>query len=178
MADQETRPKRKYIRLPAEAYANPASVFFITIDADRRQRFFADEEFNNSVIEELRKACFRCRCPVKIYCLMRVATTRSLCRGFFLHYYRNILSDDTQMANVLGPKSPRHATRAVATSCCFASFSSRQVICWRSLRNGEKCPRQAPTTGTPPSGRSGCARDATWRTRFLKSPPCIRSFAR
>jgi REP-associated tyrosine transposase len=66
----EKFPRRKQIRLPPEAYANPANVFFITIDALRRQRFFDDRQFNDTVTHQLRTLCVENRCPVKIYCLM------------------------------------------------------------------------------------------------------------
>jgi putative transposase len=63
-------PKRKYIRLPEEAYRNPANVFSITIDALGRQRFFVRADFNDAVVEQLKKLARERRCPVKIYCLM------------------------------------------------------------------------------------------------------------
>ena len=63
-------PKRKYIRLPLEAYANPASVFNITIDAHRRERYFDLPSFNREVIAILRGLALAHRCPVRIYCLM------------------------------------------------------------------------------------------------------------
>jgi len=63
-------PQRKYIRLPHEAYANPANTFFATIDALNRQRFFDKAEFNDLVITRLRGLAIEKRCPLKIYCLM------------------------------------------------------------------------------------------------------------
>ncbi|HUU14167.1 MAG TPA: transposase [Terriglobia bacterium] len=63
-------PKRKYIRLPPEAYANPANAFYITIDALGRRRFFVDGRFNKEVVEQLSSLARDKRCPVKIYCLM------------------------------------------------------------------------------------------------------------
>lgn len=47
-------PKRKYIRLPREAYANPASTFNITIDALDRRHHFDIPAFNDEVIAILR----------------------------------------------------------------------------------------------------------------------------
>lgn len=63
-------PKRKYIRLPREAYANPASTFNITIDALDRRHHFDIPAFNDEVIAILRGLALTQRCPVKIYCLM------------------------------------------------------------------------------------------------------------
>ncbi len=69
-ASMETLPERKYIRLPLEAYANPASTFFVTIDAVSRQRFFDKPDFNNLVIARLKWLAVEKRCRVGIYCLM------------------------------------------------------------------------------------------------------------
>ena len=63
-------PKRKYIRLPLEMYANPAHVFSITIDALNRERCFILPEFNAAVTACLRRLALAKRCPVRIYCLM------------------------------------------------------------------------------------------------------------
>jgi REP element-mobilizing transposase RayT len=63
-------PRRKYIRLPPEAYANPAHVFYLTIDALLRQRFFSRKVFNDAIVAQLRLLAEEKRCPVKVYCLM------------------------------------------------------------------------------------------------------------
>ncbi|HET9178667.1 MAG TPA: transposase [Terriglobia bacterium] len=63
-------PKRKPIRLPRIDYANPASVFNLTIDAEQRQRYFVKPQFNDEVVAVLRGEAVRCRCPIRIYCLM------------------------------------------------------------------------------------------------------------
>jgi REP element-mobilizing transposase RayT len=63
-------PKRKYIRLPLPMYANPAHVFFITIDTPNRERFFDQPDFNRAIVRELQRLAKEKRCPVKIYCLM------------------------------------------------------------------------------------------------------------
>jgi REP-associated tyrosine transposase len=63
-------PKRKPIRLPRVDYANPASVFNLTIDAEQRQRYFVNPQFNGEVIAVLRGDAVRCGCPIRIYCLM------------------------------------------------------------------------------------------------------------
>ena len=63
-------PKRKYIRLPCSAYANPASTFNITIDALERQAYFDAPAFNDEVVAILRGLALTHRCPVRIYCLM------------------------------------------------------------------------------------------------------------
>ena len=47
-------PKRKRIRLPREAYANPASTLNITIDAEERRRYFDQASFNDEVAAILR----------------------------------------------------------------------------------------------------------------------------
>lgn len=69
-AQRAPLPKRKYIRLPLSAYANPASTFNITIDAFERRKYFDLPAFNDEVICLLRGLAERYRCPVKIYCLM------------------------------------------------------------------------------------------------------------
>jgi putative transposase len=66
----EWLPKRKCIRLPPEVYANPANVFYITMDAVGRRHLFVGGRFNREVVEQLRKLAREKRCPVKIYCLM------------------------------------------------------------------------------------------------------------
>ncbi len=66
----EPPPKRKYIRLPLEAYANPSSVFFVTLDALKRQRFFDRKDFNDAAVARLKNLAQEKRCPIKIYCLM------------------------------------------------------------------------------------------------------------
>lgn len=66
----EKLPKRKCIRLPPQAYANPANLFYITIDTLHRQRFFIEKDFNDLVIARLRSLAIEKRCRVKIYCLM------------------------------------------------------------------------------------------------------------
>ncbi len=63
-------PKRKYIRLALESYANPASVFFVTVDTLNRQRLFVQKQFNGLVISRLEQLALEKRCPVKVYCLM------------------------------------------------------------------------------------------------------------
>jgi len=63
-------PKRKYLRLPLPMYANPAHVFFITIDTPHRQRLFDQPDFNRAVIAELERLAREKWCPVRIYCLM------------------------------------------------------------------------------------------------------------
>ena len=63
-------PKRKHIRLPREAYANPCNTFHIVIDALDRQRHFGVATFNDQVIELLRDLLVAYRCPTRIYCLM------------------------------------------------------------------------------------------------------------
>jgi len=63
-------PKRKCIRLPREAYANPASTFNITIDALERRRYFAVRTFNDEVVAILRRLAVMYGTPIKIYCLM------------------------------------------------------------------------------------------------------------
>ena len=63
-------PKRKHIRLPLEAYANPASTFNIVIDALERRRYFDVSSFNDQVVAVLRHLAVQYRCPIKIYCLM------------------------------------------------------------------------------------------------------------
>ena|SRR2546426_2647001 len=63
-------PKRKYIRLPLSAYANPASTFNITIDAFERRRYFELPAFKDEVVDLLRGFAVMHRCPIKIYCLM------------------------------------------------------------------------------------------------------------
>jgi putative transposase len=66
----ESLPKRKYIRLPPEAYANPANVFYITMDAAGRRRLFVGGKFNKEVVEQLSYLARERQCPVKVYCLM------------------------------------------------------------------------------------------------------------
>jgi REP element-mobilizing transposase RayT len=63
-------PKRKYIRLAPEMYANPAHVFSITIDAVKRERHFIRPELNAQVIACLTSLAVAKRCPVKVNCLM------------------------------------------------------------------------------------------------------------
>jgi len=63
-------PKRKRIRLPLWEYANPANIFNLTIDAELRERYFAGPQFNDEVVAVLRGEAVRCRCPIRIYCLM------------------------------------------------------------------------------------------------------------
>jgi REP element-mobilizing transposase RayT len=63
-------PKRKYIRLPREAYGNPASTFNIAIDALGRQRFFGLPSFNSEVVATLRGLALCYCCPIQVYCLM------------------------------------------------------------------------------------------------------------
>ena len=63
-------PKRKYIRLPLAAYADPASTFNITIDAMDRRAYFDLPEFNDEIVALLRRLALRYRCSIKIYCLM------------------------------------------------------------------------------------------------------------
>lgn len=63
-------PERKRIRLPLWEYANPASVFNLTIDAEQRERYFAEPQFNDEVVAVLRGEAVRCGCPIRIYCLM------------------------------------------------------------------------------------------------------------
>ncbi len=69
-AQRAPLPKRKYIRLPLEAYSNPANTFSITIDALERRPYFDTQVFNREVIAILRSLALEYRCPVKIYCLM------------------------------------------------------------------------------------------------------------
>lgn len=69
-AEKPARPKRKYIRLPRIDYANPASVFNLTVDAEQRQRHFVNPQFNDEVVALLRGEAVRCGCPIRIYCLM------------------------------------------------------------------------------------------------------------
>jgi REP-associated tyrosine transposase len=68
--EKPSLPKRKRIRLPLWEYANPASVFNLTIDAERRQRYFTNPQFNDEVVAILRREALRCRCPIRIFCLM------------------------------------------------------------------------------------------------------------
>lgn len=63
-------PKRKSIRLPRIDYANPESVFNLTVDAEQRQRYFVKARFNDEVVALLRGEAVRCGCPIRIYCLM------------------------------------------------------------------------------------------------------------
>jgi REP element-mobilizing transposase RayT len=63
-------PRRKCIRLPRAAYANPASTFNITIDALERRRYFAVRAFNDEVVASLHRLAALYRTPIKIYCLM------------------------------------------------------------------------------------------------------------
>lgn len=63
-------PKRKRIRLPLWEYANPSSLFNLTIDAERRQRYFVDPRFNDEVVAMLRGEALRFGCPIRIFCLM------------------------------------------------------------------------------------------------------------
>jgi putative transposase len=63
-------PRRKHIRLPREAYANPASIFNITIDALERRKHFDVSSFNDDVVAQLRGLALQYRCPIRIYCLM------------------------------------------------------------------------------------------------------------
>jgi REP element-mobilizing transposase RayT len=63
-------PRRKYIRLPAPAYADPNSTFNITIDALERRRHFAARAFNDQVVAILHRIALAHRTMVKIYCLM------------------------------------------------------------------------------------------------------------
>ena len=74
-------PKRKYIRLPLAAYADPASTFNITIDAAERKAYFNDREFNNAVVGKLRGLALRHRCPIKVYCLMPTHLHMLICPG-------------------------------------------------------------------------------------------------
>jgi putative transposase len=66
----DTLPKRKYIRLAPEIYANPHEIFFLTIDAFERRQYFTVPEFNDAVLAKLRELALHHRCPVKIYCLL------------------------------------------------------------------------------------------------------------
>ena len=68
--DKPILPKRKHIRLPAIEYANPASIFNLTIDSERRERHFVNPQFNDEVVAVLRGEAVRCGCPIRIYCLM------------------------------------------------------------------------------------------------------------
>jgi len=69
-AQRAPLPKRKCIRLPREAYANPASTFNITIDALERRRYFAVRTFNDEVVAILRRLAVMYGTPIRIYCLM------------------------------------------------------------------------------------------------------------
>lgn len=63
-------PKRKYLGLAREAYANPASTFNVTIHAFERRRYFDDGDFNDAVVACRVGLATKYSCPVKIYCLM------------------------------------------------------------------------------------------------------------
>ena len=69
-AQRAPLPKRKHIRLPLAAYADPASTFTITIDALERRVYFGQREFNDEVVAILRGLAERYKCPIQIYCLM------------------------------------------------------------------------------------------------------------
>ena len=69
-AQRAPLPKRKYIRLPLAAYADPNSIFNITIDALERRAYFDQGSFNHKVVAILRGLAERHRCPIQIYCLM------------------------------------------------------------------------------------------------------------
>jgi len=69
-AQRAPLPKRKHIRLPREAYANPARTFNITVDALERRRYFNVPSFNDEVAAILRGLASTYRCPIEIYCLM------------------------------------------------------------------------------------------------------------
>ena len=69
-AQRAPLPKRKYIRLPLSAYANPASKFNITLKAFEKRAYFDVPEFNDEVVAELRRLAVAYHCPIKIYCLM------------------------------------------------------------------------------------------------------------
>jgi putative transposase len=62
--------KRKYIHLPLGAYADPASIFDITIDALDRKPYFDSHDFDDKLVAILRGLALRHGCPIKIYCLM------------------------------------------------------------------------------------------------------------
>ncbi len=69
-AQRAPLPKRKYIRLPLAAYADPSSTFNITIDALERRPYFEQREFNNEVVAILRGLAEKYECSIQIYCLM------------------------------------------------------------------------------------------------------------
>jgi putative transposase len=68
--EKHSFPKRKPIRLPLAAYANPASVFHLTIDAHERRSYFLEHEFNNEIVAILRGEALAFGCAIRIYCLM------------------------------------------------------------------------------------------------------------
>ena len=60
----------KKIHLDTSLYRIPGWIYFITIVSNFKTSFFIKEEFNNELIECLKKERERIRCKVYVYCLM------------------------------------------------------------------------------------------------------------
>jgi len=68
--DKMGYPSRKPTRLKTVDYASANEVFFLTLSTRRRQRVFAQEEFNAKVIDTITSERHRLGHAVYVYCLM------------------------------------------------------------------------------------------------------------
>ncbi|MCK6530349.1 transposase [Myxococcota bacterium] len=63
-------PRRRHIRLPRSAYAEPNAVCSVTIAVKRRARVFSDPSIAAAAVSALREHAARREVPIYAYCVM------------------------------------------------------------------------------------------------------------